>query len=160
MPPPFHDPERLYMSITQNPQFDRVKKFNETFGHEVRDVPSMEHSDIPLRFNIMMEEVQEIKSALDRFYEGILTEEEALVEIADGIADTLVTLYGFSQAVGIPVTEAADIVFDSNESKLGADGKPVYFTEGEKKGKIAKGPNYWSPEEKLVALIREKRANA
>ena len=41
------------------------------------------------------------------------------------------------------------IAVDSNESKLGADGKPIYDANG----KFLKGPNYWKPEPKIQALL-------
>ena len=145
--------------MTENPQFDRVKEFNECFGHAVRNTPSIRHDDIRMRFNLVMEEVEEIADALYLHeFEG-MSEEDALVEVADGIADTLVTLYGFAQATGIPVTEIFDIVADSNMSKLGEDGKPVYYTDGPKKGKIAKGPNYWDPKDNIREVIRKNMSN-
>jgi len=38
---------------------------------------------------------------------------------------------------------------DSNESKLGADGRPIYDANG----KFLKGPNYWRPEPRIKALL-------
>ncbi len=37
----------------------------------------------------------------------------------------------------------------SNFSKLGADGKPIY----DERGKVMKGPGYWQPEPKIRALL-------
>jgi hypothetical protein len=45
--------------------------------------------------------------------------------------------------------EVLDVIMDSNESKLGADGKPIYDANG----KFLKGPNYWKPEPKIKALL-------
>lgn len=139
---------------TPNPQFLMVEEFNRTFGHAVRSVPTLTAEDIPLRHNIFTEEVEEIEEALAAFYEGDMSEEEALVEVADALADTLVTLYGLAQAVGIPITEVFDVVHASNMSKAGPDGKPVYYTDGPKAGKVAKGPNYWNPKEKIAAIVK------
>ena len=41
---------------------------------------------------------------------------------------------------------------DSNESKLGADGNPIY----DGNGKFLKGPNYWKPEPKIKALLESR----
>lgn len=41
---------------------------------------------------------------------------------------------------------------DSNESKLGADGNPIYDANG----KFLKGPNYWKPELRIKALLQGK----
>ena len=50
---------------------------------------------------------------------------------------------------GLPLEDVLDIIMDSNESKLGADGKPIYDANG----KFLKGPNYWKPEPKIKALL-------
>ena len=42
-------------------------------------------------------------------------------------------------------------VMDSNESKLGADGNPIYDANG----KFLKGPHYWQPEPKIKAILEE-----
>jgi hypothetical protein len=41
---------------------------------------------------------------------------------------------------------------DSNFSKLGADGKPIY----DERGKVMKGPFYWKPEPKIKELLLER----
>lgn len=43
-----------------------------------------------------------------------------------------------------------DEVHRSNMSKLSSEGKPLYFTEGEKKGKVMKSENYFKPDLKKV----------
>jgi hypothetical protein len=45
---------------------------------------------------------------------------------------------------------------DSNESKLGADGKPIYDANG----KFLKGPNYWKPEPRIKALLERLDSKA
>ena len=44
-----------------------------------------------------------------------------------------------------------NIIMDSNESKLGADGLPIYNADG----KVLKGPNYWKPEPALRKMLEE-----
>jgi len=145
--------------MTSNPQFDAVAEFNTTFGHAVRDTPSLAHDDLELRHHIFLEEVDEITEAINAYKSGSITHEEALVEVLDGMADTLVTLYGLAQATGLPITEAFDIVHQSNMSKLGPDGKPMYFTDGPKKGKVSKGPGYWPPTAKLYELVQSRMSD-
>ena len=41
---------------------------------------------------------------------------------------------------------------DSNESKLGADGNPIYDANG----KFLKAPHYWKLEPKIKALLEER----
>ena len=50
---------------------------------------------------------------------------------------------------GIPLEDVLQIIMDSNASKLGADGKPIYDANG----KFLKGPNYWKPEPKIRELL-------
>ena len=52
-----------------------------------------------------------------------------------------------------PLEDVLDIIMDSNESKLGADGKPIYDANG----KFLKGPNYWKPEPKIRALLNSRK---
>ena len=79
-------------------------------------------------------------------------------DIAVAIADLLgdIVVYCRSEALkyGLPLEEVLDIIMDSNESKLGADGNPIYDANG----KFLKGPNYWKPEPKIKALLQERSA--
>lgn len=133
-------------------EFDKVAEFNTTFGHAVRDVPSLDYPDVELRLRIFEEEADELRTALY---------EKDEVEFLDALGDVLVTLYGLAQATGMPIIEAFNIIHDSNMSKLGDDGKPVYYPDGhEKAGKIAKGPNFYTPTDKLIDLLEEKRGES
>jgi hypothetical protein len=38
---------------------------------------------------------------------------------------------------------------ESNFSKLGADGQPIY----DERGKVMKGPSYWKPEPRIRSLL-------
>ena len=75
------------------------------------------------------------------------------VDIAVAVADLLgdIMVYCRSEALkyGLPLEDVLDLIMDSNESKLGADGKPIYDANG----KFLKGPNYWKPEPKIKALL-------
>jgi predicted HAD superfamily Cof-like phosphohydrolase len=50
---------------------------------------------------------------------------------------------------GLPLEDVLNVIMDSNASKLGADGKPIY----DENGKFLKGPNYWKPEPKIKTLL-------
>ncbi|RCM47979.1 hypothetical protein PA37_06700 [Pseudomonas aeruginosa] len=56
---------------------------------------------------------------------------------------------------GIPLEAVLDLIMDSNESKLGADGKPIY----DENGKFLKGPNYWKPEPQIKKLLASRPAH-
>ena len=78
------------------------------------------------------------------------------LDIAVAIADLLgdIVVYCRSEALkyGLPLEEVLDIIMDSNESKLGTDGRPIYDANG----KFLKGPNYWKPEPKIKALLEAR----
>lgn len=66
----------------------------------------------------------------------------------DGVDDTVSMLAFIQLAVEgaairwmIPLDEVVRVIHESNMSKLGEDGKPMYYTDGPKKGKVMKGPN-------------------
>ena len=97
----------------------------------------------------LADEVDEIDEIVTKAEAGA-----APIEIAVALADLLgdVIVYCRSEALkyGLPLEAVLDIIMDSNESKLGADGQPIY----DGNGKFLKGPNYWKPEPKIKALLQ------
>ena len=113
--------------------FQKVKNFMETFGQEVKSKPSFSSDKINiLRYNLIKEELDEFKQALDN---------KDLLEVADALTDILYVTYGAGHAFGINLDACFEEVQNSNMSKLGKDGKPI-FNEN---GKVMKGPNYFKP---------------
>tara|TARA_B100000214_G_C23938770_1_gene614571 strand:- start:840 stop:1181 length:342 start_codon:yes stop_codon:yes gene_type:complete len=105
----------------------------ETFGQEVKIKPSFSSSKInELRYNLIREELDELKEAL-------LSKD--LLEVADALTDILYVTYGAGHAFGIDLDKCFNEVQNSNMSKLGKDGKPIY----NEAGKVMKGPNYFKP---------------
>jgi len=76
-------------------------------------------------------------------------EMDFLVGLADLLGDIQVYCASEMARFGIPNEEVLKIIMESNESKLGADGKPIYNEQG----KFMKGPNYWKPEPKIRELL-------
>ena len=114
--------------------FEKVKNFMETFGQEVKSRPSFSSDKINiLRYNLIKEELDEFKQALDN---------NDLLEVADALTDILYVTYGAGHAFGINLDACFEEVQNSNMSKLGADGKPIYNDQG----KVMKGPNYFKPD--------------
>ncbi len=74
---------------------------------------------------------------------------EVLVALADLLGDVMVYCRSEALKYGLPLEQVIDVIMDSNESKLGADGKPIY----DGNGKFLKGPNYWKPEPKIRTLL-------
>ena len=58
------------------------------------------------------------------------------------LCDLQYVLSGFAVTFGLPFDEAFRRVHESNMSKLGPDGKPIYREDG----KVLKGPNYKKPD--------------
>ena len=120
--------------------FEQVKKFMQTFGQEVRTKASFPNDKIvKLRLELIREELAELKEAIEK---------EDIKEVADALTDILYVTYGAGHAFGINLDKCFEEVQNSNMSKLGSDGKPIYNEDG----KVMKGPDYFKPNlEKFVA---------
>ena len=120
--------------------FESVKKFMETFGQEIREKAGFPEDKITsLRYDLIKEELDELKEAIDN---------RDTKEVADALTDILYVTYGAGHAFGINLDKCFEEVQNSNMSKLGSDGKPIYND----KGKVMKGPNYFKPDlNKFVA---------
>ena len=114
--------------------FKSVKKFMETFGQEIKEKPGFPDDKITsLRYDLIKEELEELKEAIDN---------RDIKEVADALTDILYVTYGAGHAFGIDLDKCFEEVQNSNMSKLGSDGKPIYND----KGKVMKGPNYFKPD--------------
>lgn len=96
----------------------------------------------------LMDEVHEIDQIVEMAQQGA-PQTEILVAMADLLGDVIVYCRSEALKYGLPLEEVLDVIMDSNESKLGADGKPIYDANG----KFLKGPAYWKPEPKIKALL-------
>ncbi|CAB5515132.1 hypothetical protein LMG26857_04196 [Achromobacter anxifer] len=76
--------------------------------------------------------------------------------VADLLGDVIVYCRSEALKYGIPLEEVLAIIMDSNENRLGADGKPIY----DENGKFLKGSNYWKPEPKIKELLQTEMAQA
>ena len=114
--------------------FQRVKKFMLTFGQEVKEKAEFPENKITsLRYELIQEEILELKEAIDK---------KDIKEVADALTDILYITYGAGHAFGINLDACFEEVQNSNMSKLGSDGKPIYNDQG----KVMKGPNYFKPD--------------
>ena len=120
--------------------FESVKKFMQTFGQEVKEKAEFpKEKIINLRYDLIEEELVELKDAINK---------RDIKEVADALTDILYVTYGAGHAFGINLDKCFNEVQNSNMSKLGEDGKPIY----NEKGKVMKGPNYFKPNlKKFVA---------
>ncbi len=104
------------------------------FGQEIKEKAGFPDDKITsLRYDLIKEELEELKQAIDK---------KDIKEVADALTDILYVTYGAGHAFGIDLDKCFDEVQNSNMSKLGSDGKPIYND----KGKVMKGPNYFKPD--------------
>ena len=114
--------------------FSKVGTFMKTFGQEVKTSPSLSTEKInKLRIELIKEELEELTEAMKN---------NDLLEVADALTDILYVTYGAGHAFGIDLDKCFDEVQNSNMSKLGENGKPIYNDAG----KVMKGPKYFKPD--------------
>lgn len=114
--------------------FEKVRLFMKRYGQEVKDKAGFSDAKTnKLRIDLIKEELEELTEAM---------QDENLLEVADALTDILYVTYGAGHAFGIDLDKCFDEVQNSNMSKLGEDGKPIY----NESGKVMKGPNYFKPD--------------
>ena len=122
--------------------FSKVFQFMYSFGQETLSRPTLPHVDLAeLRLDLIQEEVDELATAFIN---------QDIVEIADALTDILYVTYGAGHAFGLDLDECFEEVHQSNMSKLGIDGKPIYRQDG----KVLKGRGYKPPQ--LARIIQSK----
>ena len=121
--------------------FNKVKTFMNTYGQEVKNNPKFPDSKIvQLRIDLIQEELNELKEAINN---------KDIIEVADALTDILYVTYGAGHSFGVDLDSCFNEVQNSNMSKLGDDGKPIY----NESGKVMKGPNYFKPNiKKIIGL--------
>ena len=113
--------------------FQSVKSFMQTFGQEVKAKTEFPNKKIvQLRYELIKEELEELNQAI---------KDKDIREVADALTDILYVTYGAGHAFGIDLDKCFNEVQQSNMSKLGSDGKPIY----NQSGKVLKGPKYFKP---------------
>ena len=121
-----------------------VTALHKAFRLGVNNTPTtdIDEDTMRLRFSLMEEENKE-------YYDAI--KKKDLIEVADALGDMLYILCGTIITHGMQdvIDEVFEEIQQSNMSKLGNDGKPIY----RKDGKVLKGPNYFRPN---IAKILKK----
>ena len=114
--------------------FEKVRLFMKTYGQEVKHKAGFSDAKTnKLRIDLIKEELEELTEAM---------QDKNLLEVADALTDILYVTYGAGHAFGIDLDKCFEEVQNSNMSKLGEDGKPIY----NEAGKVMKGPNYFKPD--------------
>jgi predicted HAD superfamily Cof-like phosphohydrolase len=131
-----------------------IKKFNAMYKLPVSASPTLDVG-VPVverlqAFkNILAEELDEIDDIVVAA-KGETPELEVLTMLADLLGDIQVYCASEMAKFGLPLDQVLGIIMQSNLSKLGADGQPIY----DERGKVQKGPNYWKPEPAISALLK------
>ena len=113
----------------------QAKEFRSKYG--IRN--SAERSKRGYQHKLIVEEFKEFLEAEGMlFMHGRNHQEHALKELAD----LVYVCYQYAENMGWLLDEAMNRVHESNMSKLGEDGKPIYREDG----KVLKGPNYKPPD--------------
>ena len=129
-----HSRRKLVTNRSQMTNFKKVGLFMKTFGQEVKTSAELSTDKINfLRISLINEELEELKKAIS---------ENNIVEVADALTDILYVTYGAGHSFGIDLDKCFNEVQESNMSKLGEDGKPIYNEHG----KVMKGPKYFKPD--------------
>lgn len=122
---------------------DAVALFQKTYGLPHRHVPTtqVDPSEMELRHRLMAEENDEYLEA---------AKAGDMVEVADALGDMLYILCGTMVTHGMQdvMADVFRTIQESNMSKLGADGRPIYREDG----KVMKGPNYFRPD--IAGVLR------
>jgi predicted HAD superfamily Cof-like phosphohydrolase len=117
-------------------QLNAVAAFHKAFEVGVSKKPTTDVTKeiAQLRHRLMAEENNEYLDAVSA---------NDMVEVADALGDMMYILCGTILTHGMQhiIEDIFAEIQDSNMSKLGADGKPIYRADG----KVMKGPNYHKP---------------
>lgn len=136
---------------------DAIARFNEMYRLPGSDIPTLDVG-VPVAQrlrdfkHILAEELDEIGEIIE-MAEQDKPSLELLTALADLLGDIQVYCASEMRKFGLPQDEVLQVIMESNFSKLGADGKPLY----DERGKVIKGPNYWKPEPKISALLAARQ---
>lgn len=120
---------------------DLVGEFHFAFNLpvSVRPQSAVDEDLRELRIELLREEFEEFKAAVDR---------EDVTSIADALGDIVYVAYGAAITYGIDLDAVLREIHRANMSKLGEDGRPIYREDG----KVLKGQGYSPPDVRSVLL--------
>lgn len=132
-----------------------IQKFNGIYKLPVSTHPTLDVGVPPAERlkafkHILCEEIDEIDEIVSAVESGAPAL-DVLTMLADLLGDIQVYCASEMAKFGLPLNDVLTIIMQSNFSKLGADGKPIY----DERGKVMKGPDYWKPESKIRALLEQ-----
>lgn len=127
--------------------FQKVGEFMRCMGQDVKTSPmnTVDKRLINLRMVLIAEEAGELGAEFLDLLEST-DNPPKLRNLAKELTDLLYVVYGAGQAFGIDLDKCFEEVHNSNLSKLGNNGRPVYRDDG----KVVKGPNYMAPDMRKI----------
>lgn len=136
---------------------DQVKHFHRIFDHPIAwdsshiniNMDEDTFYNLDLRQGLIDEEATKLYRAIDNMLMdvdewGEKDEDsfnERKKEVLNGICDLIFVAIRTALMCGFNIEEAMERVYDSNMSKLGENGNPIYWPNG----KVKKGSNYFPP---------------
>ena len=138
--------------MSQLPFAERIRLMNEMYNLPISDTPALPLDPVGRlkKFTkTLTDEVRELDDIVE-LCEGGAAPIDVLVALADLLGDVIVYCRSEALKYGLPLEDVLKIIMASNESKLGADGKPIH----DENGKFLKGPNYWRPEPQIKQLLQ------
>lgn len=144
--------------------FYDIEKFNEMYKLPQPTLPTMAHQRLEDFQSIIEEEVEEgrliVSKQVGLSVRSDITPKagdvDILTDTADWLGDMVIYCTSEMRRYGLDPATVLDIIMQSNFSKLGEDGQPIY----DQRGKVMKGPNYWKPEPKLKEYIESVMKNS
>ena len=139
-------------------EFDEaIRHFNSMYKLPNEGMPTLKAVGDPrqriLSFaKTLRDEIDEGAEIIDKINAGA-SELDVLTDLADWLGDIQVYCASEMAKYGIPLDLTLNIIMQSNFSKLGADGKPIYNADG----KVLKGGNYYRPEPKIREMLANYR---
>ena len=148
--------------MTKRDFYRDIERFNDLYRLASHSEPTLLGPERVRSFHdILSEEVEEGLDLAKRYEElaaqdeGRLTDGERLdilTELSDWLGDLVVYCASEARRWGLPLPEVLGVIMESNFSKLGADGQPIY----DERGKVMKGPSYWKPEPRIRDLLKDR----
>lgn len=133
--------------VEPTPQ-DMVREFHEVFRCPVdRRALDVVVSRIRLVHEEYKELLDELQQARFQLHRG--EKISNLHKIAKELSDLLYVVYGTGVSLGIDLHEGFKKIHESNMSKLGEDGLPIFRPDG----KVLKGEGYVEPD--MTSTVRE-----
>ena len=123
---------------------EQAKAFREAFNQEIKEGFAPDGFIKEQLYNMQARLIEEEVKEFDESAKLLLWAPNDLnlqTEVLKELADLVFVAYQFAATFGLDLDTAMQRVFDSNMSKLGDDGKPIYREDG----KVLKGPNYKKP---------------